>query len=164
MLTQDDVRDLFQYDEISGAVTRRRDKGVAKRGDSVGTKHHSGYLNVSIDCRTYTLHRLIWLYMTGKDPNVIDHINGDKQDNRWANMRDTTMATNNKNKPTQKNTSSGIVGVFWVKSRGKWKAQIKNNGRSRSIGHYDTIFDAAAARISVQNNLGFHENHGRTNA
>ena len=68
-----------------------------------------------------------------------DHINGDKTDNRLANLRDVTRLENARNMPRPKNNTSGVLGVSWSKSHGKWAARIKVEGRKLSAGHFDKL-------------------------
>ena len=122
--------------------------------------HHSGYINIRVNNKTYLAHRLIWLYVYGKWPIIIDHINGNKIDNRICNLRNATYQQNNCNKKFIENTS-GIKGVCWDKVRGKWFARIMLNYKSINIGRFDNLNDAKlaieAARIKYH---GEFANHG----
>lgn len=75
----------------------------------------------------------------------VDHINGDGLDNRGANLRLATHAENGLNKGCLKNNKIGIKGVSWCRRSEKWKAQIQLNGRSKTLGRFDTTEEAAAA-------------------
>lgn len=77
--------------------------------------------------------------------NEIDHINGDKTDNRACNLRLATHAQNMRNRPMKPGNKSGAKGVSWHKTNRKWVAQIQVNRRKKTIGYYITIEDAAAA-------------------
>lgn len=93
---------------------------------------------------------------------MIDHINGDKEDNRLINLRECDHRTNGRNcKRSVKNTS-GITGVRMDKRIQKWVAEIKIDGTGRHLGSFDTIEEAAAARKGAEKVSGFHANHGRT--
>ena len=85
-----------------------------------------------------------------------DHINGDKTDNRLANLRDVTRLENARNMPRPKNNTSGVLGVSWSKSHGKWAARIKVEGRKLSAGHFDKFEDACAARRAANVTFGFN--------
>lgn len=107
-------------------------------------------------------HRVAWAMVHGVWPKLqIDHINGNKWDNRLCNLREVTARENCRNKPSQKNTGPYGVGVRWVKGREKWQASIKANGRTHFLGHFKDGEDAVAARKMAEQKYGFHENHGR---
>ena len=92
------------------------------------------------------LHRLAWLYMTGKWPVAqIDHINMVKNDNRWSNLREATKAQNKANSPGR--STCGFKGVYVVKKRGtiKYRAQLRSAGKLHDLGYYRTPEEANAA-------------------
>lgn len=120
-----------------------------------------GYVFVRVIGVNYLAHRIIWKMMMGDDPDVIDHVDGDKGNNRWLNLRSVTPSENNRNQHIPRDNTSGVIGVCWVKRRSKWAAQIKAEGRSRYIGDFDTFEEAVAARKAAEREHGFHENHGR---
>ena len=156
------LRSLAHYDPETGYFTwlKARTNRV-KVGGKVGAISN-GYLDTSIDGKRYKLHRLAYLYMTGKLPvNQIDHINGIKTDNRWVNLREVTNKENQKNTKRPKNNKTGLIGVSKIKGKDKWYSSIMVDGRTINLGIYSTIFDAACARISANSKYNFHENHGR---
>lgn len=128
----------------------------------VGTLNSKGYLVTRIMGRAYKLHRLAWFMVHAEWAEEIDHINGDKSDNRIANLRSVTRAENMKNKPKYKQNSSGVIGVGWHKTTNKWIAKIRINGRDYHLGIFETIEGAAAARAAAEVRYGFHKNHGRS--
>lgn len=98
------------------------------------------------DRRLYTASRLAWLYMTGEWPeNEIDHINLDRSDDRWLNLREATRAQNSFNTPRRSNNMSGAKGAYWHSQHRKWCAHIKIDGELKHIGLFATIDEAAAA-------------------
>lgn len=110
--------------------------------------------------RVYS-HRVIWIWMTGKWPEGdVDHINGDKADNRWVNLRDVPHYINGRNMPISRANTSGVTGVYWHRKRQKWCASIKVNGEDRYLGLFTSLTDAAAARAQAQAEHGFTERHG----
>ena len=68
-----------------------------------------GYISMSYNNRTYKAHRLIWKYMTGKDPDIMDHINGDKFDNRWRNLRNVDAILNSRNARAPLDNPNGTI-------------------------------------------------------
>lgn len=93
--------------------------------------------------------------MYGEWPDVdVDHINGDRTDNRIANLRLATDALNTFNKSWESCNKAGFRGVSWYKterSRGKWRVRIIANGARKSIGNFDNLEEAISARIIAEN-------------
>ena len=161
-ITQAEALRLFAYDPETGIVTRRVKTGQnTKVGDALLTKKSDGYLWVQIKGKRYTVHRIIWLMVFGHWPNVIDHINGKRYDNRLVNLRDVTSAENSKNMKIGRNNTSGSVGVSWHKHARKWRARI-GNGKQTDLGYFNSKTEAITARRRAEYELGFHPNHGRT--
>lgn len=152
-LTQEDVRELFDYDPATGLFLRRKTTNQsARKGEVVGTLDRYGYLKVRIKKRSYKLHRIAWLYVHGSFPRaLLDHVNGVRSDNRIANLRECNHSQNGCNMRPKAGTSSGIKGVSWVASAGKWKAQIGVNYKDIFLGHFDTAEEAGEAyRVAAQ--------------
>jgi hypothetical protein len=124
-----------------------------------GSRMMGRYRNICIDYCLIQAHRLAWFYVHDEWPDQIDHINGDKDDNRIVNLRSVPNAENRKNQVRRKDNKSGYQGVCWV--RGKWRASIQVNGKSIHLGRYSEITDALAARAAAEQLYGFHPNHGR---
>lgn len=104
----------------------------------------AGYPHGRIHGKVHLAHRVIWAMQTGSWPtNQVDHINGEKADNTWANLREATGAQNQWNKGARKDCASGYKGVRRVRS--KWQARLRTNGHTIQIGGFDTAEDAFAA-------------------
>lgn len=146
-VTQARLRELFHYDADTGLFTRIKKTAHRTRVGDVSTcVDGGGYIMIMIDAKRYKAHQLAWLYMTGEWPaDVIDHINGVTNDNRWGNLRPATRRQNCGNQKLKSNNSSGFKGVSWDRSHNKWKAEIGINGRSTYIGRFD---DPAAAHAA----------------
>ncbi len=143
-VTAELVRALFSYDAETGIVCRRTQHQRYPAGTIVGSKNGNGYFQIGILGRRYPLQRIIYLHVTGYWPrNLIDHINGNRTDNRWCNLRDATHSQNGANSRVLANNTSGFKGVFF--HRGKWVAAIKQKDRRVHIGCFDTREGAAAA-------------------
>lgn len=151
------LRELLHYDPLSGAFTWRT-SGKGRRPDSAaGSVSQHGYVKIGVDgAGQKYAHRLAWLYMTGEWPKYeIDHIDGDRANNRFANLRDVKAFVNqqNKRKP-QSNCDSGVLGVSWVRSRKHWVAQIRIPGvGNRAIGTFRNKDAAAAAYLAAKRRL-----------
>lgn len=122
----------------------------------------NGYTQTKILCRVYRGHRVAWALFYGEWPRgELDHINGDRTDNSIANLRDVGRTENGKNLCVSRRNKSGVVGVTWDRERERWFASIRHGGRTVSLGRFDSLEAAAAARRRAEQNFGFHQNHGR---
>lgn len=121
------------------------------------------YYQVCVSGTTYLVHRIIWKMLTGKDPGdkEVDHQNGDGLCNSRRNLRLVAHKHNARNTPIPSNNTSGIMGVSFNKSKGKWEAYIKVNQLRKFLGRYDSKRKAARARRRAEKDYGFHQNHGR---
>jgi hypothetical protein len=142
--THERLKELADYDPETGVFTWRASRPRARKGAIAGTKRPDGYWAIAIDCKLCYAHRLAWLYMTGKWPTAdIDHINGNKSDNRIANLRQATRSQNKANTPPPRHNTSGLKGVSLEGRR--WKAQIERDGKKCHLGLFDTPEEAYAA-------------------
>lgn len=177
MITQEHLKKCINYNPETGIVTRLERPRSHFSDQAAYTNYHKhlgpitniscrGYIRPKIDGKQYFLHQLIFLYMTGKIPEVCDHINQNKTDNRWSNLRACTMEENNKNMPMFRNNKSGITGVRFrrITISGKnydyWISGISYKGEKIGLGSFKTIFEAACARKSAEIKYGYHTNHG----
>lgn len=109
----------------------------------------NGYLTGIGKCKKIVyLHRVI---MDCPPDGIIDHINGDKTNNRKINLRTGTQGQNNINKGIKKNNKSGAVGVCWIKRTNKWQAYIGFNGKRIHLGYFDNFDNAIKARKEAEN-------------
>lgn len=152
------LRQCFDYDPETGILTwRERPRehfptfagmvasNAKYAGKQAGKCLSKGYPQVGFLGKTWPCHRIIWKMVTGKDPDQIDHINHDRADNRWSNLRSANEQQNHFNMPRYRNNRSGFKGVHRHSQNQKWIAQIRSNGRSRHIGSFDTVEAAKAA-------------------
>lgn len=129
--------------------------------EALGKLDRKGYKVGKIFTVTYQSHRIIWLLHTGEQPDFIDHINGNKSDNRITNLRSVPWSENALNRPMPRNNKSGAIGVHWCNSNKWWVAQISIGGKQRQLGVFGNKEDAIARRAVAEKEMGFHENHGR---
>lgn len=99
-------------------------------GQEVGCIHQTGYRHVTWKGKVHKVHRLIFLLEHGYIPKEIDHINGDRQDNRLENLRSVTRSQNQFNKAMAQNNTSGYRGVSWHKKSQQWVIRVCANGKS----------------------------------
>lgn len=104
-----------------------------------------GYTRVAIDGTQYLAHRVIWLLMTGQWPkHEIDHIDRDRANNRWCNLREATRQQNLWNTTKRPDNKSGYKGVSWHKQSSRWRARMAIDGKYQSLGLFLTPEDAFA--------------------
>jgi hypothetical protein len=150
MLTQEYLKSIVDYDQETGVFTWRVKRSNIPAGTVIGRGCKAWYGQAGIDGKLYLLHRLAWLYIHGRWPaDDIDHINGDRHDNRIANLREATRAQNLLNKGPRASNTSGYKGVTWSKRRQKWMAQIGHGGRNFGLGYYQTAEEAHAAYVAA---------------
>lgn len=140
MLTQNRLRQVLNYDPETGVF--RFAKG-RRKGRVAGTVHDvRGFLKVSIDGRSYLLHRLAWLWMTGVMPRWnVEHINGDHGDNRWENLREGERSQKRQYRAPRRETTT-YRGVWKVGT--SFEAMVAVQGVTINLGAFDTMDDAAA--------------------
>ena len=144
-LTHDRLREVLNYDADTGVFTWRiklNRKVVV--GSEAGSLKPKGYVSIRIDGHPYYAHRLAWCYVYGSwPPEEIDHINGDRADNRIANLRAATRKQNMENR-AHSIGASGYRGVCWLEANQKWRASITHNGKNLYLGLFGTAEEASA--------------------
>ena len=116
-------------------------------GNKAGVLMESGYIKIVINRKPYRAHRLAWVYIYGVWPKEIDHINGDRADNRIENLRVVTKSQNQMNrKALSRPTASGVKGVTFHSKTGKWRTRIMVGKKMISLGLYATVEEAASVR------------------
>jgi len=133
------IREMFDYD--GGALYWRKSRGCVAAGSKAGTVLNSGYIGITIDGKCYLAHRLVYKWHFGVVGEEIDHINGDKQDNRIENLRVVSRSQNQWNSVLRSDNTSGIKGV--TRRGSNWIAQIKLYGRNLYLGRYKDKMEAA---------------------
>lgn len=163
------LRAMINYDPETGAATWRKRHDVDNRWNArlvgkpaLNKLHPDGYRVGRVMGRDLLLHRVVWAIYHGAWPTgQIDHVNGDKSDNRIKNLRDVCGAENMRNQKRPRNNSSGHIGVYWHCASKRWRAQIMVREKQKYLGSFINIMDAIAARKTAEHLHGFHENHGR---
>jgi hypothetical protein len=152
-VTAEEVKRLFDYDPDTGVFTRKAFPSKYTHGP-IGVPvgwYIKGYLNVCIRRKNYRLCRLAWLYVYGTWPsNQIDHINGVRDDDRIANLRDATNQQNTRNSARQRDNTSGTTGVYWHKRGLVWVASIRVSGKLIHLGTFKDYEDAVSARKTAE--------------
>jgi hypothetical protein len=164
-LTVDLLNHLFEYDKETGNLIwkiKPSSRGHSvKVGDIAGTLKSHGYICVGINYNSYRAHRLIFLMHKGYLPKTVDHINGDKLDNRIENLRAATVGQNQHNRKTNANNTSGYKGVSWSKAQKKWAARITLERKNIHLGYFANVEEAAEVVRKAREELhGDFANHG----
>jgi hypothetical protein len=147
-ITADELRSLLSYNPETGLFIwlQRTSNRIEVGGVAGHPDPKSGYSLIGIKGRVYKASRLAWLYMTGEwPPNRIDHINRDRLDDRWANLRACSHSQNMANTGIWKHNTSGVKGVHLHAETGRWRARIAKDGKSISLGLYATPEEAGEA-------------------
>jgi hypothetical protein len=152
--SRDELLRLFSYDLATGDLRWRVRSGPRAEGQRAGTVNWRGYLVVGIDHIYYYTGRIIWKIMTGNDPEVwIDHIDGDRTNNKWVNLRLATNGQNLHNSKLRSDNKSGVKGVHWDVRHKKWRAIISVNKQHIRLGRFNTINEAEMAILSERAKL-----------
>jgi len=178
MIDQKYLKECFDYDELTGDLTwlprplhhfvslaAMNSSNSKCVGKVAGCVMNRGYMFVGINCTRILYHRVIFMFM-GFDvtDKQVDHINGDKTDNRWVNLRLVEQPDNLKNKSLRTSNKTGISGVSFYKNlKSKpFRVTYYENGNKRATEVFTaTLFEAACTRKSFENENNYHENHGR---
>lgn len=158
------LRQHLRYDPETGDIVwlvKRTKNATANVGDLAGGIDENGYRRIMFDGKKYRAHRLAFLFMGYDMPEQVDHINGNRADNRWANLRAADPNINAKNARRRTNTKAALTGVSFSKQQSKWKVRINVGGVTEYLGLFDNVFDAAAARLSRQNAYAYSDRHGK---
>lgn len=134
--SQEELLSEFRYDADSGLLWWANRKPGRVLSNSCGTLNKNGYMYVRFNSRLYTLHRLIWKMLTGREPDHIDHINGCRIDNRIKNLREVTRNQNNRSIGLTRANRTGYIGVFYSKRYNRWMASISVNKKKISLGMF----------------------------
>lgn len=151
-ITAEYLRGMLDFDRETGFFSWK--SGVNRRlaaGTKAGTAHGSGYISIQVGGRAYLAHRLAWLHVFGVWPKeFLDHINGERSDNRLVNLREATRIENSRNRGAPSHNTSGFKGVY-VTPKGRAQAHIKVGGKQLFLGSFDlaeeahAVYEAAAS-------------------
>ena len=145
----DRCAELIKYNPSTGEMNWKNSGRGIKKGGLVGSVKSDGYIGVgaSIDKKFKLLkaHRIAWFIFYKELPNVIDHINGDRADNRITNLRNCTQQENTRNQKQKKGSKSKYKGVSWNKILNKWQSKICVNNLSIHLGYFNKEEQASEA-------------------
>jgi hypothetical protein len=156
-LTAEILREMMSYDPSTGIFTRKirtaQRHQVGDRADFPAHGHLRGYRQIGYKNEKVLAHRAAWLYVHGYWPTQsIDHINGNREDNRIENLRDVSQGTNIENlRRARVENASGLLGAH--AHQGKWRSRIRVKGKTRYLGVFDTAEDAHEAYLKAKRQL-----------
>jgi len=137
MLTQDFLHSIYEYRD--GDLYYRHSRGTAKAGKKVGYQSKDKVTHVFIDRKSYLLHRLIFLMHYGYLPYMVDHIDGDRSNNRIENLRAATHAENCWNAKSRKDSKTGVKNVKFDNALQKYMVRVTVNKQRHFIGSYEDL-------------------------
>ena len=151
----------FICDAEAGEI---RHRAGPMQGRPAFTAYSDGYLRGRVDAQLFSAHLIIWAMTYGYWPQerglTIDHINGDRADNRLSNLRCVPQSLNQRNKAMPRSNTSGVMGVYNY-PEGKWTARIRVNGKHIVLGSFREKEHAVIARRAAERALGFSGRHGQ---
>lgn len=151
MITQDELKNLFYYENGVLFWKNVHPCSPVKAGDKAGHLTKGGYLRTGVQRKLYLNHRLIFLMHYGHIPDQLDHINGVRTDNRIENLREATKYENTHNQRTRKDNTSGVKGVYWNKQKNKWYVRVGVFGKRKFLGGYDDLELASLVAEEARN-------------
>ena len=163
----DEALKLFCYDETSPSCLRYKVDRTPKRhaGDMAGAltgglKKPSRYWEVIVLGKKIRAHWVVWAIHHGDFPILLDHINGNSQDNRIENLREADAVTNGQNRRISRNNTTGVKNVSFIKSISRFRVSIAIDKRMKTIGEYLTLEEASeAARQAREKYHGEYARH-----
>ena len=137
-----ELHSLFDYKD--GALTWKQGR---KKGRVAGSLKPTGYTVIEINNKNIMAHRLVWMMYNGSFEGFIDHIDGNRSNNRIENLRLATVLQNNWNRKTSKNNKTGVKGVHQLKANDKYQARICVGNKRLVLGTFD---DLELAELVIQ--------------
>lgn len=147
MVTQERLKEVLDYNPETGHFVWKRATPRGRPGAIAG-RVSNGYRSIRVDGVLYYAHHLAWVWANGYKPSILDHINGDRADNRLSNLREAT--------PAQNACNRSKTGFYWHKAANKWCVEIAADG----VKYYLGLFaDREAAKTAY--NDAARELHGK---
>lgn len=133
-----ELRKYFDYSN-GELIWKESHASNAPAGSKAGHTSKDGYTRISLNGKSYLAHRIIYAMHNDNLPKQIDHINGNRTDNRIENLRPATLNQNQHNAKLRKDNTSGVKGVTWNKTAKKWCVRLWVNGKMKAFGNYFDI-------------------------
>lgn len=149
LITQAEIKEVLNYDHLTGLFTWRVAQGAVAKGNQAGTINR-GYVVIKIDNKLHKAHRLAWVYTYGYLDGELDHKNRVRHDNSIDNLRLASRTLNARNTNLRADNTTGHKGVIKSKTTGKFCASLKIRNVRKHLGTFTTIEDAIAARKDAE--------------
>lgn len=149
----DRLRELLSYDPTNGEFRWRKNlKGTARLGALAGGKNHADYRRVRLDGVDLLLHRCAWAFHHNEWPtHILDHINGDRSDNRICNLRLSNNVQNMQNRRlSTSHNATHLLGAHKTRNPAKFRAKITVDGRQIVLGVFDTAIEAHQVYVEAK--------------
>lgn len=164
---QAEIRRVFTYDPETGAFFHSVDRGRSQRYkagdviDNVPNNTH-GYIVLWAGKRAYLAHRIAWFLQTGIWPSDIDHLDHNRTNNRFSNLREVSHQENMKNMTLYKSNNSGVSGICIAgRNKDRWRVTVNIGGKQTYLGEYKDFDVAVSVRENARIQQGYHVNHGQ---
>jgi hypothetical protein len=153
MITQQELLERFEYRD--GELYRKTSRGNRTAGTKVGCIDDKGYIKTEIDNTHQVVHRLIFMMHHGYMPEMVDHVNGVRTDNRIENLRAANPYENSRNSRIAKTNKCGVKNVYWHPHSKCWLVRVMAKGKNHCVGYFK---DLEAAELVAQ--LAREKYHG----
>ena len=149
------ARELLDYAPDTGLLTWKATGTGRRSGGEAGNRNTDGYVRTTIKYRAYANHRLAWMIYYGEWPkDQVDHIDGDRSNNRIFNLRQASSAINNQNlRRAHPNNKLGVLGVYYDGVHSKYLAHISVSGKQKYLGRFNSLEEASNAYLAAKRAL-----------
>jgi hypothetical protein len=153
-ITPELVRADVAYDPVTGDMTWIARRVGVPHGEVCGALTKHGYLVLRLRGVEFPVHRLAWMHHYGAAPSgLIRHLNGNKADNRIANLAIATASTCRALAAPQRNNRHGVKGAFWNKKDQRWIVRVQRDGKRVTVGSFKSLPEAEAAYTQAHANF-----------
>lgn len=162
--TQQELQEYLSYAPNTGIlIWLKRPSRKIHEGERAGSLDPSGYRYLYFKGKRYPEHHIIWCLVYGDyPPHQIDHIDQNRSNNKLNNLRAVTKAQNARNR-SRANSTLDEVGIWYCKRRHRYIAEITMDGKKVYQKSFTDIDQAIQERKAKALELGFHDNHGKSN-
>lgn len=157
-IAQGRLHELYEYRD--GNFYRKTSARGVKAGIQSNFKADDGYSKIYIEGKVHRFHRVVFMYHHGYMPKIVDHINGDKSDNRIENLRAVSDSQNRMNVGLTCKNTSGVKNVYWFKASKCWRVQVKHKHGVYTKQTDDLELAELIAHAAREKFHGKYANHG----
>ena len=154
------IKEYLQYNKDTGEFTwikKTSSKSRVKIGNVAGWEYE-GYIHIEFNNVKYKAHRLAWFYEYGEWVNIIDHINGIRNDNRIENLRSVTSSENSLNRKYHRDNSRELLNIYYRKSKGFYEVIFRRGQKNHYIGGSKNLNTAINIRNDYLTSININDN------